>query len=84
MNETEFINLCKEKIIKYVNTHLDNKTITNDNVCVIWTCKILQGNRALLNINFFHGMYYECIYNGDKLEIYLTYISNGKIIKLII
>lgn len=74
MNDYEFIILCKEKVKDYANEHLDkadNAEITTDNVFVVWACKTLQNNKALLSTTLFDGMYYELTYNGDKNELYL-------------
>lgn len=73
MDNEKFIDLCKEEAMKYVNEHLDKtdkKEITIDNVFVVWSCKTLQNNKALLSTTLFDGMYYECTYNGDKNELY--------------
>ena len=37
---------------------------------VVWQCKTLQNNKALLSTTLFDGMYYELTYNGDKKELY--------------
>ena len=74
MNDKEFIEICKEKVRDYANEHLDktdNVQITIDNVFVVWQCKTLQNNKALLSTTFYDGMYYELTYNGDKKELYL-------------
>ena len=74
MNERDFIKLCREEVFKYTNKHLDksdNKEITVDDVYVVWSCKTLQNNKALLSTTLFDGMYYECTYNGDKKEMYV-------------
>ena len=74
MNERDFIKLCREEVCKYTNKHLDksdNKVITVDDVYVVWNCKTLQNNKALLSTTLFDGMYYECTYNGDKKEMYV-------------
>lgn len=74
MNDKEFIEICKEKVRDYANEHLDktdNVQITIDNVFVVWQCKTLQNNKALLSTTLFDGMYYELTYNGDKKELYL-------------
>ena len=74
MNDKEFIEVCKEKVKDYANEHLDksdNVQITIDNVFVVWQCKTLQNNKALLSTTLFDGMYYELTYNGDKKELYL-------------
>lgn len=73
MDNEKFIDLCKEEVMKYANEHLDKtdkKEITIDNVFVVWSCKTLQNNKALLSTTLFDGMYYECTYNGDKNEVY--------------
>lgn len=74
MNDKKFIEICKEKVRDYANEHLDktdNVQITIDNVFVVWQCKTLQNNKALLSTTLYDGMYYELTYNGDKKELYL-------------
>ena len=74
MNEKDFINFCKKQIVNYTNDHLDKsdgKTITEDDVYIVWQCKTLQNNKALLSTRLFDGMYYEITYNGDKDEAYI-------------
>ena len=73
MNNLEFIEKCKFLVTGYTNSHLDksdDKFITVDDVFVVWNCKTLQNNKALLNTTLFDGMYYELTYNGDKKELY--------------
>ena len=73
MGSQEFIERCKRIVVKYANAHLDksyNKQITVDDVFVVWSCKTLQNNKALLSTTLFDGMYYELTLNGDKQEIY--------------
>lgn len=75
MNDVDFIKFCKEEIVKYVNSHLDktdaiNKISIND-VYIVWLCKILQNNKALVSTTLPDGMYYEITYNGDKNEVYI-------------
>ena len=73
MNEQDFTRLVKQTIVDYTNTHLDKtdgKTITVDDVFIVWECKTLQNNKALASTTLFDGMYYECTYNGDKHEMY--------------
>ena len=74
MYERDFIKLCREEVCKYTKNSLDkadNKVITLDDVDVVWSCKTLQNNKALLSTTLFDGMYYECTYNGDKKEMYV-------------
>lgn len=73
MGSQEFIDKCRLLVADYTNSHLDvtdNKQITSNDVYVVWSCKILQNNKALLSTPLSDGMYYEVTYNGDKEEIY--------------
>ena len=74
MDEKEFSKFCKNQVVNYTNKHLDKtdgKIITEDDVYIVWQCKTLQNNKALLSTTLFDGMYYEITYNGDKDEAYI-------------
>lgn len=72
MGNDEFLNKCKEIVRQYEIEHLDKSdTISEFEVFVVWNCKTLQNNKALLSTTLFNGMYYELTYNGDKKELYL-------------
>lgn len=74
MGNDEFLKICKEIVKDYTNEHLDKSDkveITEENVFVVWSCKTLQNNKALLSTTLFDGMYYEITHNGDKKEIYV-------------
>ena len=74
MGGDRFHKLCKEIIVKYFNDRADktdNKQITEDDVFIVWSCKTLQNNKALVSTTVSDGMYYELTYNGDKNELYL-------------
>lgn len=69
-----FLETCKEKIVEYFNFRsdkTDKKHITKSDVFVVWSCKTLQNNKALLSTTIPDGMYYEFTYNGDKNELYM-------------
>ena len=73
MDNQEFICRCKELVLEYANKHLDvtdSTQINSNDVYVVWSCKTLQNNKALLSTTLSDGMYYELTYNGDKQEIY--------------
>lgn len=73
MDNRKFLEICKKEVTKYANDHLDksdNKLITEDDVYVVWSCKTLQNNKALLSTTLHDGMYYELTYNGCKKELY--------------
>lgn len=73
MDNRVFIEMCVEKVVNYFNDHvekIDQKKITADDVFVVWSCKTLQNNKALLSTKVADGMYYELTYNGDKHQLY--------------
>lgn len=71
MESKEFIEECKEVVKQYAREHLDKSDdIPEFEVFVVWQCKTLQNNKALLSTTLFDGMYYELTYNGDKKELY--------------
>ena len=74
MDSKRFIEICKQEIVKYFNERVektDNQRLKEDDVFVVWSCKTLQNNKALLSTIVSDGMYYEMTYNGDKSEIYM-------------
>ena len=74
MGNDTFLNWCKKIVVDYYNRNVDktdNHVITEDDVYVVWSCKTLQNNKALLSTNVSDGMYYEITYNGDKQEAYV-------------
>lgn len=73
MENKEFIALCKKYVVDYFNVNADRtdqKQIDEDDVFVVWSCKIFQNHKALLSTTVSDGMYYELTYNGDKKELY--------------
>ena len=84
MDSEKFILKSKELVAAYTNNHVDksdNVTVSPENVFVVWNCKTLQNNKALLSTTLFDGMYYECTYNGDKKEIYFDAYKKWENIK---
>ena len=84
MDNKEFIDKCKQLVSEYTNNHVDksdNITVPPQDVFVVWSCKTLQNNKALLSTPLFDGMYYECTYNGDKNEIYFDAYKKWENIK---
>lgn len=72
MDSKKFEKICKEVVEKYAEEHFDKSDeMPFFEVFVVWSCKTLQNNKALLSTTLFDGMYYECTYNGDKKELYL-------------
>ena len=74
MKNNDFENLCKKTIVDYFNNRAgitDDIKITEENVFIVWSCKTLQNNKAMVSTTVSDGMYYELTYNGDKKELYL-------------
>lgn len=74
MKNNDFENLCIKLVKDYANEHLDksdNVMVEEKDVFIVWICKALQNNKALLSTTLLDEMYYEITYNGDKKEIYL-------------
>ena len=74
MGNDIFLILCKKQVADYYNQHADKSKgfipMTTQEVFVVWSCKTLQNNKALLSTSASDGMYYELTYNGDKKELY--------------
>ncbi len=71
MDTKKFLDICIDLVKKYTVEHLDKSDEKAEfDVFVVWNCKTLQNNKALLSTTLFDGMYYEVTYNGDKKEIY--------------
>lgn len=73
MDSEKFISKCKQLVVDYVNENFDKTDkvkITIEDVFIVWSCKTLQNNKALLSTTVSDGMYYELTFNGDKSEIY--------------
>lgn len=63
MDNQEFIEKCKDI--------LEEKGIKREDIFVVWSCKTLQNNKAIMS-SFGKGKaLYELTHNGDKGEIYV-------------
>lgn len=74
MKNDEFLTLCKKTVLDYFNERVDktdNFTLKDEDIFIVWSCKTLQNNKALVSTTVPDGMYYELTYNGDKKELYL-------------
>lgn len=74
MGTKEFLEWCTEEVIRYFNSRVDktdNKTLKEEDVFVVWSCKTLKNNKALLSTTVSDGLYYEFTFNGNKEELYM-------------
>jgi Family of unknown function (DUF6275) len=66
---------AKFHVFMYIKAHLEKTDkhvrFSNDDVYVVWSCKVLQNWKALVSSTLPDGMYYEVTYNGDKQEAYI-------------
>lgn len=72
MGTAEFLDIAIKAVLDYVGEP------HNYGVYVVWTCKTLQNNKALLSTTLSDGMYFEATYNGDKKEMYLDAYKKEK------
>lgn len=81
-NNDGFIKKCKEIVVDYFNSQADstdkNGKVTEENVFIVWSVKVLQNNKALVSTTVSDGMYYEITYNGNKKEIYVDAYKKWK------
>lgn len=74
MDSQKFIELAINTVVDYFNKNVDvtnRKALKPEDVYIVWSCKTLGNNKALLSTNVSDGMYYELTYNGAKQEMYL-------------
>lgn len=74
MDNRKFVQLCKETVVTYFNEHADKTdgyALTTDDIFIVWLCKTLQNNKALVSTTVPDGVYYEITHNGDKSETYV-------------
>ena len=71
MSNHEFEILARKLVLKYINGCVDSHFVKLDDVYVVWMCKTLQNNKAMVSTTTPNDhRYYEVTYNGDKKEVY--------------
>lgn len=83
MDTDKFISYAKDAIMLYYHS-TQKMELGTDDIYVVWNCKTLQNNKALLSTNVPNTRYFEATYNGDKNELYFdSYVKEcNKCIKL--
>ena len=74
MGNDKFVEICKRIVARYFNDHKDKTdsfVLSEDDVYVVWLCKALENNKALLSTVVCDGKYYEITYNGEMCDFYL-------------
>lgn len=69
MGNKKFEELCIKAVVDYYVEH--NYIIVPADVYIVWICKTLQNNKALVSTDMHDGMYFEITHNGDKNETYI-------------
>ena len=57
MGNDEFLKIATEEVRRYTNEHLEDPQ--DFDIYVVWVCKTLQNNKALLSTTLSDGMYFE-------------------------
>ena len=71
MDNKDFMLMARALVAGYVNYQPDSHHVKLEDVFVVWLCKTLQNNKALLSTTTDGDeRYYEVTYNGDKQEVY--------------
>ena len=63
MDSNKFIEKCK--------SILESRGVELETIFVVWNCKTLQNNKAILSRTGMGAAMYEITHNGDKSEIYV-------------
>ncbi len=86
MTNQEFLDHAVRLVTNYTIEHTgvsDDANFCPEDVYIVWSCKTLQNNKALLSTKRLDGMYYEVTYNGDKNEIYFDAYKKWDNLKII-
>lgn len=67
MDSTKFLKLAKKEVLDYLN----DERLSEEDIFVVWSCKTLQNNKALLSAVGKGVPYFEITFNGDKNELYV-------------
>ena len=81
MDGMAFLETVKKAVQNYHNEKVAEQggtAITENDVYIVWACKILQNNKALAATRLPDDMYYEVTYNGLTKECYLDAYKKEK------
>lgn len=77
MTSDKFLEICKEKVMEYENSQLDENSqkLDEKDILLVWFSKTLKHYKALFITTLFNKKYFECTFNGDKQELYFDAYS---------
>lgn len=65
MGNKEFSEMCIKKVAQLLG-------YSEDELFIVWLCKILQNNKAVVSCIRPYPLYVECTYDGDTDELYIN------------
>lgn len=80
MDNTKFINRCEVIIRQRIENEFSDSSgsCPDFDVFVVWQCKALQNNKAILSATLKGSPLFEITHNGDKNEMYVdTYLKKS-------
>ncbi|MEG0078207.1 DUF6275 family protein [Enterococcus sp.] len=80
MDNELFIVKCKEIVRDKIGEAIADPSgaVPHFDVFIVWSCKTLQNNKAILSASIKGAPLYEVTHNGDKGEIYVdTYTKES-------
>lgn len=77
MDNKKFENFACQIVKDYYNEYTEI-LLYDKEIYVVWSCKTLQNNKALISTDMHDGLYFEITYNGDKKEAYLDVYRKQK------
>jgi hypothetical protein len=80
MDNNKFIEKCKDIVKERIGNRFSDASgaVENFEVFVVWSCKTLQNNKAILSATIKGAPLYELTHNGNKGEIYIdTYVKES-------
>jgi Family of unknown function (DUF6275) len=70
-----YLEQAKFHVFMYIKAHLDvtdtHVRFKEDDVYVVWFCKVLQNWKALVSSTLPDGMYYEVTFDGEREKVYI-------------
>lgn len=80
MDSQKFLDKCKEIVRRRIEEAIADPSgaVPHFDVFIVWSCKTLQNNKAILSASIKGAPLYEVTHNGDKGEIYVdTYTKES-------
>lgn len=86
MSNVKFVKLAKKIVGDWYEKERSKETntlIDENDICVVWLCKALQNNKALLTTELPDGLLFEVTYDGRRREVYLNVYSKIETMRIV-